>query len=153
MKHISKDIYPMPLFVRLEVGDIAASRDWYSQTLGFLDLYSLDGPAGVPLMVHLRWTKYADIMLVPRTTPITKAGEGVAVYMTAERGEVDEIAKRGDNAVIEGPVNRPWNTREVVLLDPDGYRLVFAEGPVDTSSTFEEVMERAKQTQTNTHKS
>ena len=41
--------------------------------------------------------------------------------------------------VAEGPVNRPWNTRDIVVHDPDGYRLVFFE-PVDITRSFEDVM-------------
>ena len=39
----------------------------------------------------------------------------------------------------EGPVTRAWNTREIVVVDPDGYRLVFFEA-VDVERSFEEVI-------------
>ena len=42
--------------------------------------------------------------------------------------------------LTDGPVNQPWNTREIVVPDPDGYRLIFFE-PVDLTKTFEEVMD------------
>ena len=45
--------------------------------------------------------------------------------------------------LAEGPVNRPWNTRDIVVIDPDGFRLVFFE-PIDTTRTFEDVIESAK---------
>ncbi|MCY3749297.1 MAG: hypothetical protein OXG64_08380 [Chloroflexi bacterium] len=39
----------------------------------------------------------------------------------------------------EGPVTRAWNTREIVVVDPDGYRLVFFEA-VDVERSFEEAI-------------
>ena len=55
---------------------------------------------------------------------------------------VDEMTARLSSRgveVAEGPVTRPWNAREIVVMDPDGYRLVFFEA-VDVTKTFEEVM-------------
>ena len=49
-----------------------------------------------------------------------------------------ELVARGV-VVAEGPVTRPWNVRDIVVLDPDGYRLVFF-APVDISRSFEDVM-------------
>ena len=49
-----------------------------------------------------------------------------------------DFADRGVE-IAEGPVNRPLNTREIVVHDPDGYTLVFFE-PVDISKSFEDVM-------------
>ena len=49
-----------------------------------------------------------------------------------------EIAARGVE-IAEGPVTRPWNTRDIVVRDPDGYTLVFFE-PVDRTRSFEDVM-------------
>ena len=41
--------------------------------------------------------------------------------------------------LVEGPVTRPWNTREIVVRDPDDYTLVFFE-PVDITRSFKDVM-------------
>ena len=37
-------------------------------------------------------------------------------------------------------MERPWNAREVVVTDPDGYVLVFTE-PLDASRTMDEVLD------------
>ena len=64
------------------------------------------------------------------------------VLLDDSEGRLDEtaadFADRGVE-IAEGPVNRPWNTREIVVHDPDGYTLVFFE-PVDITRTFEDVM-------------
>jgi SAM-dependent methyltransferase len=52
----------------------------------------------------------------------------------AERtaGEMAQRAQ-GLDALVEGPVERPWNVRDLVVADPDGYLLVFTE-PLDLAS-------------------
>jgi uncharacterized glyoxalase superfamily protein PhnB len=143
MKEISKDIYPMPLFVRLEVRDVASSLAWYQQKLGALNLFTLDGPHG-HVMAHVRFAKYADLMLVPETKHNSSKGQGLSIYVTVIKGELDPLAAQAGDAVVEGPVIRPWNARELVVRDPDGFTLVFAEGPVDETKTFDEVMNNAR---------
>ena len=40
----------------------------------------------------------------------------------------------------DGPTrNLPWNTRDIVVHDPDGYKLVFFE-PVDLTRSFDDIM-------------
>ena len=38
-------------------------------------------------------------------------------------------------ALVEGPVERPWNVRDVVVREPDGYLVVFTE-PIDITAAF-----------------
>jgi catechol 2,3-dioxygenase-like lactoylglutathione lyase family enzyme len=143
MREISREIYPMPFFVRLEVRDLRASLTWYQEKLGFINLYTLDGPQG-PIMGHLRFAKYADVMLVPERSASATKGEGLSLYFTVNKGELDPLAANAGDAVIEGPVNRPWNAREFVARDPDGFMLIFGEGPVDDKKSFDEVMDTAR---------
>jgi uncharacterized glyoxalase superfamily protein PhnB len=89
----------------------------------------MPGPDETPTLIHLRWIKYADLLLFPdREQALAQAVKGVGVALNFSIGDVDQLAERarlhGAN-IIEGPVNRPWNIRELVILDPDGYRLVF----------------------------
>jgi len=58
----SPEIYPMPSFPILVVRDIEASSRWYQEVLGFEHIFTIPGPPG-PLLVHLRWTRYADLLL------------------------------------------------------------------------------------------
>ena len=61
-------------------------------------------------------------------------------------GSVDALARhaleRGVN-VASGPLDQPWNVRELTILDPDGYRLVFT-APLDIGLGFDKVIERAQ---------
>jgi hypothetical protein len=66
-----------------------------------------------------------------------------AALLSPAAGDLlEEIAQRARElgALVEGPVERPWNTRDVVVTDPDGYVLVFTE-PVDMTATFAQVLE------------
>jgi catechol 2,3-dioxygenase-like lactoylglutathione lyase family enzyme len=141
------EYYPMPAFTRLVVSDLAAATRWYGEALGFQRVFTMPGPGGRPLLVHLRWAKYADLLLVaedPRTSqPAGPRGAGVTLYFQAGARPVDEIAETAKNMganVVEGPVNRPWNAREVLIRDPDGYLLAFTEGPVDPGVGMERIM-------------
>jgi hypothetical protein len=57
-----------------------------------------------------------------------KHGFGVLLCFSSTVG-VDELASRAAtlNAKVQGPDNQPWHTREIVVTDPDGYRLNFLE--------------------------
>jgi catechol 2,3-dioxygenase-like lactoylglutathione lyase family enzyme len=133
----------MPLFLRLEVRDIPTSLAWYQEKLGFISLYTLDGPNG-PMMAHLRFAKYADLMLVPETKQRAAKGEGLSIYLNVNKGELDALVSSAGDAIVEGPFVRPWNVREIVLHDPDGFKIVIGEGPVDEKRSFDDVMENAK---------
>ena len=118
---------------------------WYSEKVGFGTVFVMPGPDGEPALAHLRWRKYADLLLVPDSESDSEGvkGTGVSLSFLVEDLSVDEMAERmvGHGVgLAEGLVTRPWNTREIVVMDPDGYRLVFFE-PVDVGRDFDEVME------------
>ncbi len=122
------DIYPMPAFTQLAVPDIERSSQWYQQVLGFADVFTLRGRDGTPLFAHLRWCTFGDVLLVPGGPDAGEPrGRGITLYFSA--ADVDEIAARAARhrvVPLDGPADRPWNTREVAFADPDGYRLAFA---------------------------
>ena len=135
----------MAMFPTLSVADVSASVEWYTGKVGFASMFSLPGPGGGVAMAHLRWRKYADVLLAPdggSSDDGRRKGVGVALSFLADSEPVDdlaaELASRGVD-ISEGPVTRPWSVRDIVVLDPEGYRLVcFA--PVDVSRNFEDVM-------------
>ena len=140
------EIYPMAMFPTLSVADVRASVEPYTERVGFASVFTLPGPDGGIAMAHLRWRKYADLPLAPdagMSEDGRAKGVGVVLSFLVDSVPVDdfaaELAARGVE-IAEGPVTRPWNVREIVVLDPDGYLLVFF-APVDTSRSFEDVME------------
>jgi predicted enzyme related to lactoylglutathione lyase len=63
--------------------------------------------------------------------------------------QVDALAERARTAganILEGPIDRPWNARDVTIADPDGYRLNFT-GPSNSGArmSFDDVMKRARE--------
>ncbi|WP_435154848.1 VOC family protein [Haladaptatus sp. DFWS20] len=139
------DIYPMPMFVTLEVTDVDGSTGWYREVAGFREVAPLPGVS------HLRYRKYADVMLVPADESNNRGqgeqaaselgGSGMSLTFNVENETVDDVFERAqshDTTVVSAPAETPWNTRQVTLADPDGYRLVFTE-PVDIDLDFDTV--------------
>jgi uncharacterized glyoxalase superfamily protein PhnB len=107
----------------------------------------MPGPAGTPMLVHLRFTKYADVLLrpAPMPSPRTK-GLGFNLTFMVFDGDLDAIDALADRArkaganIVAEPGNRPWNARDFTVADPDGFHLTFTKGPVNKTLTFEEVV-------------
>ncbi len=126
--------YVMPMFVRLAVADVEASSDWYQQVLGFKSVFDIPHT-----VAHLRGNRYQDVLIV-KGEPEGLPGQGVTLSFTW-KGSVDDLLQRvklAGGRVIDGPVDRPWNARELVLEDPNGYRLSFSQRVADKE--FEEVL-------------
>jgi len=139
---MEEEFYPMPSFVTLTVADLQASTEWYQRVLGFRLVFSMPGPGGGIILTHLRFSKYADLLLVASREPVPPPrGAGVQLSFTLTDRTTDELAAivRGDGAICEGPVTQPWNARELYVTDPDGYRLAFVQQAV-AGLEFEEVI-------------
>lgn len=147
------EIYPMPSFPMLAVGDVAASSRWYQDVLGFQDVFTMPGPGGHPVLAHLRWRKYADLLLTPtRGTLAGERGLGVTLCYACDE-PVDGLAERaraGGARIVSEPGDRPWNARDFAVLDPDGYRLTFT-GPLlsdprrERAGSFDEAVARMQE--------
>jgi catechol 2,3-dioxygenase-like lactoylglutathione lyase family enzyme len=148
---MTEEIYPMPLFVTLTVSDLEASSTFYQQALGFKHIFTMPGPGGQPALVHLRWVKYADLLIArPRGSEalLGPKGSGIALnFNLLDRfgGDIEAFAAqaREKGANVVGPVAQPWNVREVTVTDPDGYRLIFTV-PINIGLGFDKVLERAR---------
>jgi catechol 2,3-dioxygenase-like lactoylglutathione lyase family enzyme len=145
---MTEEIYPMPLFPTLIVTDVEASSRFYQNALGFQHIFTMPGPDGQPSLVHLRWVKYADLLITKsRDGQELTESKGVGVSLNFNmfehfNGDMDAFAR------VTGPTDQPWNVREVTVLDPDGYKLVFMV-PINLSLSFDEVIERASRSESN----
>ena len=124
------EIYPMPMFATLAVDDVAAVARWYGDALGFGTMFAGPPIGDQPSLVHLRRGKYQDLLLVPRRTAGPSAAPAT-LTLSFSADEVDELAGRaravaplGASAVV-GPVDTPWNSRDLRVTDPAGHQLVF----------------------------
>jgi hypothetical protein len=126
---IDTEIYPMPMFLRLEVGDLARSRAFYTEALDFIELAVLPGSN----LVHLRRWRYQDILIVPARGPV-RAAVGLGLSLAATLDELPALAERARaaGAPVVGPVDTPWNTTDVTATDPDGLPVTYtAPRPFD----------------------
>lgn len=122
---ITKDIYPMPAFATLEVADLQRTVDWYVTALDFVELFRMLGAAGKPSLAHLRRWRYQDILVRPGEAG---PGAGVVLSFAALAEDLPALAERArahGGGVVDGPVDTPWNSRDLRLVDPDGYRIVY----------------------------
>jgi catechol 2,3-dioxygenase-like lactoylglutathione lyase family enzyme len=124
------EIYPMPMFATLAVRDVAATTAWYEAALGFGVVFKAPGPAGQPMLVHLRRRKYQDLLITPSHADHAIAPTSLTVSFNVD-GEIDELAARAHAAApagasaVRGPVDAPWNTRDLRVTDPAGHELIF----------------------------
>jgi uncharacterized glyoxalase superfamily protein PhnB len=147
---VTEEIYPMPSFPMLIVRNLETSSKFYQEALGFKHIFTMPGPGGKPYLVHLRWLKYADLLIaVPgdgREIPEPR-GSGVTLsFQMLERfgGSVDALAEQAKASganILSGPLDQPWNVRELTILDPDGYRLVFT-APINVNLGFDQMLEK-----------
>jgi uncharacterized glyoxalase superfamily protein PhnB len=146
------EIYPMPAFPLLNASDLAVSARWYQEALGFRHIFTMQGPGGGPLLVHLRWVKYADVLLGARPVAPGPRGLGVTLSFSAYLAErsVDDIAAQAQATgatIVQPPTDMPWNTRECTIADPDGYHLTFT-APINLGRSFDDVIAQAAQAET-----
>ncbi|WP_047153427.1 VOC family protein [Aneurinibacillus tyrosinisolvens] len=139
-----EQFYVMPSFVKLSVHHITESAEWYAKALGFETVFSMPGPDGKTMLTHLRRAKYQDILLVATPSEFfsTQEHPGYGVTINFASDNVDEIfekSKKLGASIIEGPLNRPWNAREITIQDLDGYQLTFTQ-QMDPSKTFTDVI-------------
>ena len=147
---MTEEIYPMPSFPMLVVKDLEVSSEFYQNVLGFKHIFTMSGPGGQPVLVHLRWVKYADLLVTgPRDGKALTDPKGVGISLNFGMfdrfdGDIDAFAEhaRKNGANVKGPIDQPWNVREVTVFDPDGYRLVFTV-PLNINLGFDKVLERA----------
>jgi catechol 2,3-dioxygenase-like lactoylglutathione lyase family enzyme len=135
----NEEFYPMPAFAMLMVKDMAASRQWYQTVVGFRAVYE------APFIIHLRRERYQDILLLP-VGPGTEITPSASIILNFNTGETTIAAMtetvRASGARYEGPIERPWNVRELTVYDPDGYMLRFTE-PLALNRKFEDIMDEA----------
>lgn len=153
-----RQIYPMPAFALLAVTDVEKSSRWYQETLGFADVFTMRDRDGVALLAHLRWCTFADVLLTPTRAPID-GPRGLGVRLNFATSSADDLATRARDAgaeIVDGPVDRPWNARDVTIADPDGYRLTFtAPQPhvlSESRPSLDDVMAKLRDSPPSSHK-
>lgn len=141
------EFYPMPSFPTFAVRDLVASTRWYQEVLGFQLIFEMPGPNDSLTMTHLRWAKYADLLLVNDSGKGAEP-KGIGFTLTFAMGDkpieefAEQILKNGVDQEIK-VIDQPWNVREVSVVDPDGFRLIFTQ-PINIEMTMDELIENVK---------
>jgi catechol 2,3-dioxygenase-like lactoylglutathione lyase family enzyme len=143
---VSRAIYGMPMFATLAARDIGATVSWYTGGLDFIELFTVPGPGGGPVLVHLRRWQFQDLLVRPAHRQVTP-GNGCVLSFAAVYGEIDALAERArahGGGRVEGPADTPWNTRDLTTTDPDGNLVIFtaARPPGLTDPAFSGRMRR-----------
>ena len=124
---ISREIYGMPAFATLHTRALTDLVEWYVDGLGFIELFSIPGPYGAPVLVHLRRWHFQDLLIRP-TTDAVVAGGAISLSFAAVVDELDGLWRRAKGlagGAVTEPRDTAWNTRDVVATDPDGNVVVF----------------------------
>lgn len=122
------EIYPMPMFATIATTDVSAVANWYAQALGFHVVFQGPPVNGQPAMVHLRRRKYQDVLVVAGAA--ADSASTALLTLSFHADDVDELAPQArarvmGKCLVEGPLDTPWNTRDLRVTDPLGNRLVF----------------------------
>lgn len=121
-------IYGMPAFVTVPTVDLEASRRFWLDGLGFVDLVTIPGT-----LTHVRRWAFQDVLLVPGDPE--PAPTRLTVGFACVLRQLDEIATRCEALVpgcTEGPRDVPWNSIELTVTTPERVRVVMtAAKPLD----------------------
>ncbi|MBV8975944.1 MAG: VOC family protein [Alphaproteobacteria bacterium] len=142
----SSEFYPMPGFATFAVRDLGVSCVFY-ESLGFRTVFVMPGPGGKPQLAHLRWARYADLLLKAETAPEARPkGLGLTVSFAVSDGALEGLTERARSLgakFVHEPGDRPWNARDFTLADPDGFALTFAMGPLNRDLALDQVVANA----------
>jgi catechol 2,3-dioxygenase-like lactoylglutathione lyase family enzyme len=137
---VYKGIYGMPMFVTVPTSDLAASVDFWTRGLGFIDLFTMPGR-----LTHLRRWAFQDVLLVP--TGRSAETPAVTVSFACVLSQIDQIAAACEELLpgcATGPRQTPWNTVDVEVVTPENARVVLtAARPLDPHSDMARNLEAA----------
>lgn len=124
----------------LVCNDVARQIEFYTQKLGFgiEAQYPEDGPTWARLtrgnckIMFLAPLPYESFQT--QWKELENKPKGLANWLIIRVTDVDELYEEFKRKAVplgeeyaEGPVDRPWGAREFVVLDPEGFFLVFSQ--------------------------
>ncbi len=124
-------VYGMPMFPTLPTADLAASVEFWTRGLGFVELFAIPGR-----LVHLRRWRFQDVLLVPGEPPATPPPGTLSVACVLR--QLDEVAAACETlrpGSTSGPERRPWNSVELQVVTPERARVVLTAAlPLDDAA-------------------
>jgi PhnB protein len=135
----------------LMVQDMEKTLEFYTQTLGFEEIFKMAGPDGKLIHADVTW-KDVHFMFGPATPWLSEEalpylGTGVNFYITADKDDdLDQyytmLKEKGVN-IVKDIEDQFWGDRNFTIEDPDSYQLTFAKKIREVSP--EEMMEAMKE--------
>lgn len=128
---VFRGIYGMPMFVTVPTSDLAASVDFWTRGLGFIDLFTIPGR-----LTHLRRWAFQDVLLVPSGRPAEPPT--LSVSFACVLSQVDTIAAACEGLLpgcVTGPARTPWNTVDLEVITPENARVVLTPPAHSTRTT------------------
>jgi predicted enzyme related to lactoylglutathione lyase len=116
-----------PDFISLQVRNLAASRKFYTETLGL----SVDERFDTPQAVVFDTNSIPFGLSQARVNLDEVPGLGVTLWIDCDH--VDELHAKMQAAgatIIQPPFDSPFG-RAFIIADPDGYRITINENPWD----------------------
>lgn len=122
-----RGIYGMPAFATIPTTDLAASVDFWTRGLGFIELFGVPGR-----LVHLRRWAFQDVLLVaaPSVPEQAPAISFSFAYVLSQLDSVAESCRALRPEAVDGPQDTPWNTRDVEVITPENARIVLTAAKV-----------------------
>lgn len=118
----------LAVFPQFRVENVRTTSEWYRDFLGFeIGEYFLEPP----VFVHIRRDYIVfQIGLAHEQAAITRTATGLGCNAYIWTDNIDTLAEdyrsRGVK-ILEGPVNRQYACREILIEDCNGLRLCFAQ--------------------------
>jgi catechol 2,3-dioxygenase-like lactoylglutathione lyase family enzyme len=116
----------------LAVRDLAASKRFYLEKLGFAEDFSVDGWAFLSLgACKLR------LGHCPDATPMSRAQDHswfAYLHVRDAAGLYREYVAQGVD-IWHALADKPWGMREFAVITPDGHRIVFGERLLDDEAS------------------
>ena len=108
----------------LAVNDIAVSKRFYVEKLGFTDDLSVDGWAFLS-----RGACKLRLGHCPDAKPMTQAQDHswFAYLHVRDAADLYAEAQRNGVEIWHRLADKPWGMREFAIVTPDGHRIVFGE--------------------------
>lgn len=128
---LCREIYGMPMFVSIPCRDLTASSAFWTEGLGFFELFGIPGQ-----MVHLRRWAFQDVLLVGGEPTMDSAVGSVSFACVLDQIEPLLAALRAIGVEAHAR-DTAWNTRDVEVVTPENARVVFTAAKVFDPDTAE----------------
>ena len=114
----------------ISTADIRSTLEWYVRVLGFREHFVYGDPpvyAGLECDGVLLYVTHNPAL----ASALSKSGSHPDIFLWVEGiDEVFETHRKRGAKIIEPLADRPWDARQYVVEDPNGYRLKIAQ-PID----------------------